>query len=80
MKTFALSLVFGFGYLCGLYIGSEATKEQLMTEQKRMEALVHRASIEAIILDYELGNIVCEHSVLTHKSGIECHYITEAAL
>jgi len=63
-------------FACGLLIGTQNGAEGYRQDLKAKQALLNRMTIESIILDYELGNIKCEHNPAVDPS-LECNYVLE---
>lgn len=79
MKDLALFMTaITMAFAGGLYIGTNHGADQYRQELKAKQAMLNRMTIESIILDYELGNIKCEHEPAPSHS-LECNYVLEPA-
>lgn len=76
--TFLLATALTVAFVAGLHLGSNHGASQYRQDLKAKQALLNRMTIESIILDYELGNIKCEH-IPAPTDSLECNYVLEAS-
>lgn len=71
-----LLLAILISFTAGLYLGVNHGAEQYKQDMKAKQAALNRMTLESVILDYELGNIKCEHNPAVDPS-LECDYVLE---